>query len=157
MHPAPLAVVEAVLTASRVLVAVAARSIADAGHDITIPQYRVLIVLASKGPARPGDLAEALAISSSTTTRLCDRLARKGLISREREAEAADRRAVSLGLTARGRALVDEVTARRRTEIARIVDMVPQHDRSRLVKAFAAFASAAGEVPDAEWPERWEL
>lgn len=155
--PAPPAVVDAVLTASRVLVAVAARSIAGAGHDITVPQYRVLVVLASRGPARPGDLAEALAISSSATTRLCDRLARKGLISREREADAADRRVVTLGLTTQGAGLLDEVTSRRRTEIARIIEAVPERDRSLLVKALAVFASAAGEVPDAEWPQRWEL
>lgn len=137
--------------------AVAARSIAAAGHDITVLQYRVLVVLASKGPARPVDLAEALAISSSATTRLCDRLLRKGLLSRARESETADRRAVRLRLTARGVALLDEVTSRRRAEIARIVAAVPARERARLVAAFASFSAAAGEVPDEEWPERWEI
>lgn len=154
---APSEVIDAVLAASRVLVAVAARSIADAGHDITVLQYRVLVVLASKGPARPVDLAEALAISSSATTRLCDRLTRKGLISRAREPDTADRRAVRLGLTAQGAALLDKVTSGRRAEIARIVAAVPVRDRSRLVAAFDGFATAAGEIPDAEWPERWEI
>jgi DNA-binding MarR family transcriptional regulator len=154
---APPAVIDAVLAASRVLVAVAARSIAAAGHDITVLQYRVLVVLASKGPARPVDLAEALAISSSATTRLCDRLSRKGLISRARESDTADRRAVRLGLTARGAALLDEVTSRRRAQIGRIVAAVPVRDRSRLVAAFAAFSAAAGEIPDAQWPVRWEI
>ncbi len=154
---APPAVIDAVLAASRVLVAVAARSIATAGHDITVLQYRVLVVLASKGPARPVDLAEALAISSSATTRLCDRLSRKGLISRARESDTADRRAVRLGLTAQGAALLDEVTSRRRAEIGRIIAAVPVRDRSRLVAAFTAFSASAGEIPDAEWPERWEI
>ena len=46
----PDALVDAVLGASRVLVAVAARSLADAGEDVTLTQYRSLIVLASRGP-----------------------------------------------------------------------------------------------------------
>ena len=42
--------VDAVLTASRVLVAIAARSLADAGEEVTLTQYRSLVVLASRGP-----------------------------------------------------------------------------------------------------------
>ena len=48
--------VDAVLSASRVLVAIAARSLADAGEEVTLTQYRSLVVLASRGPQtwRPG-------------------------------------------------------------------------------------------------------
>ena len=67
-------VVDAVLRASRVLVSVAVRSLAAADHDVTLPQYRALVVLASRGPQRPTELAEALAVHPSTITRLCDRL-----------------------------------------------------------------------------------
>ena len=67
-------VVDAVLRASRVLVAVAVRSLAAVDHDVTLPQYRALVVLASRGPQRPSALAEALAVHPSTITRLCDRL-----------------------------------------------------------------------------------
>ncbi|MFC7655431.1 hypothetical protein ACFQV8_01700 [Pseudonocardia benzenivorans] len=38
--------VDAVMTASRVLVAVAARSLAAVDEDVTIAQYRALVVLA---------------------------------------------------------------------------------------------------------------
>ena len=38
------------LTASRVLVAIAARSLADVGEEVTLTQYRSLVVLASRGP-----------------------------------------------------------------------------------------------------------
>jgi hypothetical protein len=44
------AMVDAVLSASRVLVAIAARSLADAGEEVTLTQYRSLVVLASRGP-----------------------------------------------------------------------------------------------------------
>ena len=46
----PDEVVDAVLTASRVLVAVAARSLQAAERDdVSLPQYRVLVLVASRG------------------------------------------------------------------------------------------------------------
>ncbi|HEY2215680.1 MAG TPA: hypothetical protein VGH31_11530, partial [Acidimicrobiales bacterium] len=53
--------VDAVLSASRVLVAIAARSLADAGEEVTLTQYRSLVVLASRGPQGVAELAEAVA------------------------------------------------------------------------------------------------
>ncbi len=151
------AVADAVLAASRVLVAVAARSIAQVGEDITLSQYRALVVLASRGPQRPSELAEALAMSSSAASRLCDRLNRKQFVERDRAPETDDRRAVSVRLTAPGVRLVDEVTRVRRAEIRRIVARIPSGRREGVVSAFMAFAEAAGEVPAEEWAERWTL
>jgi DNA-binding MarR family transcriptional regulator len=61
-----------------------------------------------------------------------------------------DRRAVDLSPTARGRELVDTVTARRRSAIAEIVAAMPPGERRGLVGALSAFAAAADEpaVPD---------
>ena len=75
-------VVDAVLTASRVLVAVAARSLADVAEEVTLTQYRTLVVLASRGPQSLAALADAVAVTPSTATRMCDRLVRKGLVAR---------------------------------------------------------------------------
>ncbi len=47
---APDELVDTVLAASRALVAVAARSLAAAGDEVTLPQYRALVVRAAKGP-----------------------------------------------------------------------------------------------------------
>jgi DNA-binding MarR family transcriptional regulator len=92
---------DAVLTASRVLVGVAARSLADHENEVSLQQYRALVVLASRGAQRPVDLAEALGVDPSTATRLCDRLVSKRLISRRRQ--GSDRREVRLDLSDRGR------------------------------------------------------
>ena len=146
---------DAVLTATRVLVAVAARSLADHENEVSLQQYRALIVLASRGAQRPVDLAEALGVDPSTATRLCDRLTAKRLISRRRM--TGDRREVRLELTNRGRQLVEKVTERRREEIRRILASVPREDRSDLVRAFQTFARAAGEVPEDQWPRIWEI
>lgn len=146
---------DAVLTASRVLVGVAARSLAESEEEVSIPRYRALVVLGARGAQRPVDLAEALGIEPSTATRLCDGLVRQRLISRRRQ--GSDRREVRLELTGRGAALLDDVTARRRREIERILRAVPPGERRGLVRAFAAFATAAGEIPDAQWPRSWDL
>lgn len=146
---------EAVLTASRVLVAVAARSLAEHETEVSLQQYRALVVLASRGPVRPVDLADALGIDPSTATRLCDRLVAKRLIARRREVD--DRREVQLVLSARGRRLVESVTERRREEIRRILSAVPLGERDDLVRALRAFGKAAGEIPDDRWPRSWEL
>lgn len=148
-------VVDAVLRASRVLVSVAARSLSRVEGNVTIPQYRALVVLASRGPQSAGALADVLGVHSSTLTRLCDRLVAKGLITRDDE--PGNRRRVTLALTARGRALVRSVTNRRRKEIASIVARVPRRQRAALVDALHAFGEAAGEPADASWAPEWHL
>src|SRR5262245_6296840 len=101
---------EALLSATRAMVALAARSLAGLDADVTLPQYRALVVLASRGPQRVADISTELGVAPSTGTRMCDRLVRKGLIRRYRI--PSDRREVRLSLTQTGRALVQEVTAR---------------------------------------------
>lgn len=150
----PDEVVDAVLTASRVLVAVAARSLQAAERDdVSLPQYRVLVLVASRGPQRIADLAQALDVNPSSATRVCDRLHAKGLIRRRRP--AGQRREVRVSLSDEGRALVDEVTRRRRDEIARLLAAVPGEARTDLVASLRMLAEAAGEVPDPDWALGW--
>ncbi len=144
---------EAALLASRALVGVAARSLAAIEATVTLVQYRALVMLASRDGLNVGSLAEALGIHASTATRLCDRLAEKGLIDRKTSTES--RREVVLGLTTEGRALVRSVTARRRREIIKIIGRLEPAQRAALVAAFGAFADAAGETPDSAWKLGW--
>jgi DNA-binding MarR family transcriptional regulator len=137
--------VDTVLAASRALVAVAARSLSSAGDEVTLPQYRTLVVLAARGPQGTAELAAELAVNPSTVTRMCDRLVRKGLVRRHRS--AGDRRSVRIALTAPGRDLVAEVTRRRRAELARLLEALPPDQHEPVIAAFRAFAAAAGELP----------
>jgi DNA-binding MarR family transcriptional regulator len=148
-------VVDAVLSASRVLVAVAARSLADVAEEVTLTQYRTLVVLASRGPQNLAGLAEAVGGAPATATRMCDRLVRKGLIRRRTERD--DRRQLRVALTAEGRSLVDAVTGRRRHEIGRIMNEIPAEQQAVLVQALGRLASAAGEVPEQDWTTGWDL
>jgi DNA-binding MarR family transcriptional regulator len=137
--------VDMVLAASRALVAVAARSLAATGDEVTLPQYRALVVLAARGPQGTAELAAALDVNPSTATRMCDRLVRKGLVRRHRQ--AGDRRSVRITLTAAGRDLVAEVTRRRRAELTRLLAALPPGQHEPVIAAFRAFAAAAGELP----------
>ena len=147
--------VDAVLSASRVLVAVAARSLADVAEEVTLTQYRTLVVLASRGPQNLAGLAEAVGVTPATATRMCDRLVRKDLIRRRTERD--DRRQLRVALTAKGRSLVDAVTGRRRQEIARIINEIPVEQQAVLVQALGRLASAPGEVPEQDWTTGWDL
>jgi DNA-binding MarR family transcriptional regulator len=150
----PSELVDALLSASRAMVALAARSLADLAADVTLPQFRALVVLAAQGPQRAADVAAELRVNPSTGTRMCDRLVRKGLIRRTRI--AGDRRVVRLTLTPAGRALVAEVTRRRREDLARIVAAIPTRSYGPMVTALQAFTEAAGELPDDQWWLGWQ-
>jgi DNA-binding MarR family transcriptional regulator len=147
--------VDAVLGASRALVAVAARSLASLAEDVTLPQYRVLVELAARGPQRVLDLAVVLHVDASTASRMCERLVRKGLVYRRRA--TSDRRSVRVSLTSAGRQLVEDVTRRRREEIASILSRLPTANRRPVLTALRAFADAAGEVPEQDWSLGWDL
>ena len=113
------------------------------------------MVLASRGPQSIAALAEALAVTPPTASRLCDRLVRKGLV--RRRTDRHDRRQVRVALTETGRRLIDTVTAHRREEIAVLLSSIPAQDRPGLVAALRRLAESAGEVPEQDWSSGWEL
>jgi len=136
--------VSALLTASRALVGVSARSLGKVEDAVTITQFRTLVVLEGHGDTRLNQLAERLGVTPSTALRMVDRLIAAHLVTREEN--KADRREVLIGLTREGTRLVREVTARRRAEIAAIVAAMPQEGRQEVVAALNAFIQAAGEA-----------
>ena len=134
--------VDALLVASRALVGVAARSLAGE-DDVTLPQFRALVVLATRPGISVGELADALDVAPSTATRLCDRLGRKHLVDRRQG--TLDRRATEVHLAAAGRRLVERVTERRRRDLAAIAARMPEEAAAGAVAALRRFAAAAGE------------
>ena len=139
--------VRQLLVASRALVAVAAHSLVDIG-DVTLPQFRALVVISSRPETTVSDLASALDIHPTTATRLVDRLVRKRLVRRTELAE--DRRVTRLHLTASGHRLVRRVTDRRSQHLADIARRMPSDTLSKVTEALAAFAAAAGEPSDVD-------
>jgi DNA-binding MarR family transcriptional regulator len=138
------AITDALLTASRLLVAISARSIAHVDETITIPQFRTLVIL-SRGPINVRTLAGILHVQRSTTGRMVERLITAGLV--DRRPHPALRRELVVELTPRGQDIVHAVTAHRREEIARVVHNMPERQRYGLVSTLTAFTTAGGEPP----------
>jgi DNA-binding MarR family transcriptional regulator len=131
------------LRASRALLGIVARSVAPALEQVSLPHFRVLVLLQSGGPVRVGVLAGQLDILVSTFSRSLDRLEQGGWV--ERTPSAENRREVTVSITDRGRGLVQEVTAHRVRELAAVLHRIPETDRRILDGVFTAFADAAGE------------
>ncbi|MEU8995407.1 MarR family transcriptional regulator [Streptomyces caniferus] len=139
------AVTRAVLTASRLLVAVSARSLGEVEEQVTLPQFRMLVVLSTRGDTKLVALAELLQVAPSTAMRMVDRLIAAGLA--DRQANPDNRRETLLRLTDEGRRTVEDVTARRRAEISVIIERLAPEQRSALIAALTAFNAAGGEPP----------
>ena len=137
------AVTDALMAASRVLVAVSARSIAAVDESISLPQFRVLVVLSDAGRRKITELADVLGVNPSTATRAVDRLSEAGLV--DRQTNPRSRREALVSLTAAGRQAVDEVMRLRRAEIAGIVARMPRTHQRGFVRALTAFNEAGGE------------
>jgi DNA-binding MarR family transcriptional regulator len=145
--------VEALLAASRAMVAMAARSLSEAGPDVTLPQFRALVVLATRGPQRVVDIATELGVNPSTGTRMCGRLVGKGLIVRQRD--DADRRQVQVSLTAAGRGVVEAVTEQRRRQLQRVVDELPNAAFGDVADVLQQVTAIIGEPDEHQWWMGW--
>lgn len=144
--------VQSVVRASRALVAIAARSLADV-EDVTLPQYRALVVLAAEGSVTASVLAERLGVHVSTVTRLVDRLVDRDLVRRSRSARSG--REVDIRLAPAGTRLLRGVTRRRIAEIRSVVDQMTVTDRRSLIRGLDRFSDAAGERADRDWALGW--
>ncbi len=142
------------MLASRAFVGLTVRALSAVEADVTLPQFRTLVVLAVRGPRRSNDIADELQVNPSTGTRMIDRLVRKRLVRRVRS--SGDRRVVELRLTRAGRDIVDRVIGHRRAELERIVSATAGLWRPEVTEALTAFAEAAGEMPEQEWWLGWD-
>jgi DNA-binding MarR family transcriptional regulator len=146
--------IEAVVLATRVLVAVTAQSITSLEDQITLPQLRILVMIASRGPLNLTAVAQGLGVHASNATRLCDKLVAADLI--QRSEDPADRRNLVLRLTAAGYQLVQDMTHQRRAAIATILAKMPPELRDDLVPVLRGFVQAAGEITEKQvWALGW--
>ena len=135
--------VEALQAATRVLAGVALRSLGILDGVTTLPQFRMLAVLAVLGRARSARVARALALDASTVTRLADRLVAAGHV--KRGSDPRHRSVVTLELTSSGQSLVSAVSGWRQRELSRIVAALPPATRAQLTSVLEQLVTAAGE------------
>lgn len=135
--------VESVMRASRALVGITAASISTVDDLVTVPQLRVMMMIATRGAVNLAAVAAGLQVSASNASRICDRLLKIGMV--DRRDDPADRRNIALTLTPDGQALIDRVVHHRRIAIRRILREMSPAQRDALATALDAFATVAGE------------
>jgi len=113
--------------------------------EVTLPQYRALVVLASRGPQRVIDISTELEVIPST-----------GAHVRPAGPQGpgtplpppTDRREVRLTLTPAGRHLVQQVTVRRRDALVTIVASMPVEWDQTVATALRTFAAPSANDPN---------
>jgi DNA-binding MarR family transcriptional regulator len=135
--------IEVLQAATRVLTGIALRSLDVLDGAVTLPQFRILAVLADLGQARPAQVAHALGIETTAVTRFADRMVAAGYASRNSEPDHHG--PASLELSAPGEDLVGRVAAWRERELARIVRQLPLAERTILSHALRQLVEGAGE------------
>jgi DNA-binding MarR family transcriptional regulator len=103
--------IERLLTSGIGITARAIDQTAEAA-ELTLVQWRVLVIASQTEPLRIGELAGHLGISIPSASRLVRRIEVQGLLTATRAEE--DRRATNIALTRAGRDIVDAVVRRRR-------------------------------------------
>jgi DNA-binding MarR family transcriptional regulator len=134
---------EVLQAATRVLAGVALRSLDVLDSAVTLPQFRLLAVLADLGPVPSGQAARTLGLDPSTVTRLADRMVSAGHVARGTAPQ--HRGVVTLELTASGRGLVGAADAWRRRELARIMARLAPPERAAVTAALGLLVGAAGD------------
>jgi DNA-binding MarR family transcriptional regulator len=98
--------------------------------ELSLPQYRVLVILA-KGSAAASALASRLAVSPPSVTALVGGLVSRGLV--ERQSVSGDRRRVDHVLTAAGRRVLADADAAVSLRLQEVAGYLPLAERMRAV------------------------
>jgi DNA-binding MarR family transcriptional regulator len=92
--------------------------------ELTLVQWRVLVIASQTEGLRIGELAAHLGISIPSASRLVRRIETQGLMTALRAED--DRRATNIALTEAGREIVDAVVRRRRELIGLVLSTQPK-------------------------------
>ncbi|WP_297111665.1 MarR family transcriptional regulator [uncultured Devosia sp.] len=104
-----------------------------ADYGLNGATFDVLATLRRSGPPyslSPGDLLDTMMITSGTMTNRIDQLEKAGLV--RRAANPEDRRSVTISLTGKGLALIDEAVTAHVANQARITSVLSPEDRAAL-------------------------
>jgi long-chain acyl-CoA synthetase len=116
--------------------------VALGGVDLTLPQYRVLGILA-EGAAAASGLADRLAVRRPSITALIDGLVARGLVDRRQE--DADRRRVALRLTDEGIRTLAEADRAVDEYLVAIAGHLPDKEEAMALRSLELWARAMVE------------
>ena len=118
----PAAATPLLLALERVVVASVGRTakvLAEVAPELTLVQWRVLVVVDDPDGVPVSQVASSLGAKLSAVSRLLGRLRDHGLVATRRD--ETDARVIRVSLTPKGRALRDRIVARRRASLAEAV------------------------------------
>jgi long-chain acyl-CoA synthetase len=107
--------------------------------DLSLPQYRVLALLAD-GSAVASALASKLAVSPPSVTAIVDGLVARGLV--ERQTDGGDRRRVTHVLTDKGRRVLSEADTEATARLEAIAGYLAPRDRERAMEGLRLWPEA---------------
>jgi DNA-binding MarR family transcriptional regulator len=121
-----------------VLLEACERAVEGIGSSVPAAQLRALLIIDGAGSLNLSQLATGLGASASASSRLCDRMAAAGLVTRERA--AGSRREIVLVLTESGRRLAAWVRGQRRAALDELLRVMGAEGREALLRGLRELA-----------------
>jgi len=118
---------------------------------VTVAQGHVLLELEDMGEATVKELASALRVDKSTTSRTVDALVARGLVRKTTDTE--DRRCLVLTLSRTGRGKVTEIDAMGDGNARRIFRIIPRERRRDIVECLRLLVEAGDHVEEEDQDE----
>lgn len=129
---------------TRALVGLTLQSLEALDGQVSLPQFRLLLVLSGLGRVPSSRLAAEATMTASSVTRLADRLEAAGLLARGTDARS--RSIVTVEVTEAGLDLVARVVARRQELLAAMLDRMEPAERAVIAQAARRFAGLAADA-----------
>jgi DNA-binding MarR family transcriptional regulator len=129
---------------TRAMVGLTMRSVDVLGGEVSLPQFRLLLVLSGLGRVPSSRLATEMGIGASSITRLADKLEAAGLLTRGTDPRS--RSVVALEVTPAGIQLVARVVARRQELLAQVLGQMTPAERAEVAGVARRFADLSGDA-----------
>jgi DNA-binding MarR family transcriptional regulator len=129
-----------------VLLEACERAVEGIGSSVPSVQLRALLIIDGAGALNLNQLARGLGASASASSRLCDRMAAAGLLSRERA--AGSRREIVLVLTESGRRLAGWVREQRRGALDDLLAAMGAEGREALMRGLRELSASASNLAE---------
>jgi DNA-binding MarR family transcriptional regulator len=139
-----LGAVAALELMTRALVGLTLQSLQVLGGEVSVPQFRMLLVLSGLGRVPSSRLGAELGMTASSVTRLADRMEAAGLLARGTDPRS--RSIVTLEVTAAGVDLVARVVERRHELLAAVLERMDPGEREAAARVARRLSELAGDA-----------
>lgn len=106
--------------------------------ELSLEQFSLIRMIYRHGPIRASELADLLFVHKSAITVRADRLVKKGLLERQRDAE--DRRNVYLRVSEEGMRFYETLEAKINEFVETIIQDIPQDEMETFLNTFEKIA-----------------